>query len=56
MWHSAVIAYGFVKSKILCINLKFSKVKVYLVVGYDSTEGNGEERERLWNNLDTVVD
>ena len=31
---------------------KFSRIKVYLVVEYGPNEGVGEERERLWNDMD----
>ena len=27
-----------------------------MVERYDSSEGNGEERERFWNDLDRIVD
>ena len=27
-----------------------------MVMGYGPNEGNGEERERFWNNLDRIVD
>ena len=35
VWHSAVINFGCVSSIILWIKFKFSRVKVYVVVGYD---------------------
>ena len=34
VWHGAVVKYGCVSSGILWIKLKFSRVKVYVVVGY----------------------
>ena len=34
VWCSAVIDYGCVSSRILWIKFKFSRVKVYLVVGW----------------------
>ena len=43
VWHSAVIDFGCVSSRILWIKLKFPSVKVCAVVGYESSEGNGEE-------------
>ena len=45
VWHSAVINFGCVSSRILCIKLKFSSVKVCVGVGYSPNEGDGEERE-----------
>ena len=52
--HSALIRFGFSISKIL--QRKFSKVEVCMVPVYGSTEGEVEERERFWNDLDWVVD
>ena len=43
--HSAVAKSGYVSSRILWIKLKFSRVKVCVVVGYGPTEGDGEERD-----------
>ena len=51
-----MIDFGCVSSRILWIKLKFSRVNSYVVVGYGPNEGNGEERERLWNVLDRIVD
>ena len=45
VWHSAVIDFGCFGSRILWIKLKFSRVKVCVVVRYGPNEGNGEERE-----------
>ena len=50
MYSSAVIDFGCVSSRILWIKLKFSRVKVCVVVEYGPNEGDGEERDRLWNN------
>ena len=47
MWHSAVIDFGCVSSRIIWITFKFSRVKVCVVLGYGSNEGNGEESERI---------
>ena len=33
MWHSAVIDFGCISSRIIWIKFKFSKVNLYLVVG-----------------------
>ena len=35
---------------------KLSRVKVCVVVVYGPTEGQVEERERFWNDLDRVVE
>ena len=52
VWHSAVVKSGYVSSKILWTKLKFSRVKVCVVVGYSHTEGDGEEWNRFWNDMD----
>ena len=52
--HSAVIDFGCVSFKILWIKLRFSRVKVCVVMGYGLSEGNGEEREgsgMTWTGL-----
>ena len=54
--HSAVIDFGFFSSKVLWIKFRFSRVKVCVVIGYGHNEGNGEESERFWNDLDKAVD
>ena len=56
MWHSAVIDFGCVSSRILWIKFKFSRVKVCVVVGYCPNEGIGEEMERFWNDMDRTMD
>ena len=56
VWHSAVIDSGCVNSRILWIKLKFSRVKVCVVVGYGFNEGDGKERVRFLNDLDKIVD
>ena len=50
--HSAVVDFECVSSRILWIKFKFSRVKVCVVVGYESTEGDGEERDRFWSDMD----
>ena len=50
-----VIDFGCVNSRILWIKFRFSKVTNCVVVGCGPNEGNGEEREKLWNDLDRVV-
>ena len=47
-WHSAVIDFGCVSSRILWIKFKFSRVKVCVVVGYRPNVGDSEERDRFW--------
>ena len=46
--------FGYVSSRILWIKLKFSRVKVFVVVGYGPTEGDGEEK--FWNDMDRTLD
>ncbi|MCQ7056741.1 hypothetical protein, partial [Clostridioides difficile] len=48
VWHSAVIDYGCVSSRILWIKFRFSRVKVCVVVGYGPSEGDVEERDIFW--------
>ena len=55
-WHSPVIDFGCVSSRILWVKFRFSRVKVCVVVMYGPTEMEIEERERFWNYLDRVVD
>ena len=56
VWHSAVVKSGCVSSRVLRIKFKFSRVKVCILMAYGSNEGDGEERERLWNNVDRTLD
>ena len=51
VWRIAVIDFGYVSSRILCIKFKFSKVKFFVVVGYGPIEGIAEERESFRNYL-----
>ena len=53
VWHSAVVDFGSVSSRILWIKFKFSRVQVCVVVGYGPTEGDGEERDfgMIWTVL-----
>ena len=55
MWHSAVIDFGCVSSRVLCLKFKFSRVKFCVVVEYGPSEGNGEERDRFWNDIDRIL-
>ena len=43
VWHSALVDFGCVSSRILWIKFRFSRVKVCVVVGYCPNEGDGEE-------------
>ena len=56
VWYSAVVNFGCVSSRILWIKFKFSRVKVCVVVRYGPNEGDGEERERTWNDMDRTLD
>ena len=55
VWCSAVVDFGSVSSRILWIELKFSGVKVCMVVGYSPNAGDGEERNRFWNDMDKTL-
>ena len=52
VWDSPVVIFGCVSSVIFWIKFKFSRVKFFVVVGYSSNEGDGEERDRFWNDMD----
>ena len=54
LWHSAVIDYGFVRSKIIWNKFRFSRVKICVVVGYVPSEGDGKERDNMDRILDRV--
>ena len=54
--HSAVIKYGCVSSRVLWIKFRFSRVKVCVVAGYGPSEGDGEERDKFWNDMDRTLD
>ena len=56
VWHSAVIDFGYVISRILFIKFKFSRNKVFVVVEYGHNEEDSEERERFCNDLGRIVD
>ena len=56
VWHSAVIDFGCVSSRIIWIKFRFSKVKVCVVVECSPSEGDGEERDRFWNDMDRILD
>ena len=53
VWHSTVVDFGFVSSKIIWIKLKFTRVKVSVVVWYGPNEGDGEGRDRK-KTMDSV--
>ena len=54
VWHSAVVKFWSVSSRILSTEFRFSRVKVCVVVGYGPDEGDGEER--FWNDIDRTLD
>ena len=56
VWHSAMVNFGCVNSRILWIKFKYSRVKVCVVVGCGPNEGDGEERDRFWNDIDMTLD
>ena len=56
MWHSAMIDFGCVSSRTLWIKFKFSRIEVCVVVEYGPNEGDVEQRERFYNDMDRIVD
>ena len=54
VWHSAVVKFGCVSSRILWIKLKFSRGKVFVVVGYGPNERDCEEE--TGNDMDRTKD
>ena len=54
VWHSVVVKHGCISQRILLIKFKFSRVKVFVVVGYGSNEDD-EERDRFWNDMDRIL-
>ena len=56
VWDCAVVDFGCISSRIPRIKFNFSSVKVCVVVGYSPNEGDDEERDRFWNNLDRLMD
>ena len=55
VWHSTGVDFQCVSFRILWIKLKFSRVKVCVVVGYSPKE-EGEERDRFWNDKNRTLD
>ena len=53
VWHSVVIDFGCVSSRIIWISSGF---QVWVVMGYGPNKGNGEVRKSFWNYLDRIVD
>ena len=51
----AQIDFGCVSSRILRIKLKFSRAIVCVIVGYGPNEGDGEEKDILWNDMDRIL-
>ena len=56
MCGTALINFRCVRSKILWVKFRYSRVKLRLVVGYGPIEGNSEEGNIFWNDLDKVAD
>ena len=56
VWYCEVVDFGYASSRILWIKFKFSRVKVCVVVGYGPNEGDSEERDRFWNDMDRTLD
>ena len=56
VWQSAVTNFGCVNSKSSRLNLKFSRDKVCVVVGYGLNDGDGEEMYRFWNDIGKDLD
>ena len=56
MWHSAVNNFGWVICRTLWVKFKISRINVSKVVAYGPTKGDVEEREKFWNDLDSVAD
>ena len=56
VWYSAVIDFGFVSSRIFLIKLMFPRVKVCVVVEYSPSEGDVDERDRFWNDMNRILD
>ena len=56
VWHSAVIDFECVSSRIHWIKIKLSRVKVCVVMGYGPNEEDGEERDRFLNHTERVLD
>ena len=54
-WHSAVVKSGCVSSIILLIKFRFSRVNICVVVGYGANEGDGEGRDKIWNDMDRTL-
>ena len=39
-----------------CVKFRFSRANVCVVVGYSSSEGDVEKRDRFWNDMDRILD
>ena len=51
-----MIDFKCVSSRIIWIKFKFSRIKLCVLVGYGPNEGDGEDRDRIWNDVDRVLD
>ena len=56
VWHSAVIDFGCVSSRIQWIKFKLLRVKICVVIGYSPNEADGGERDRFWNHKHRILD
>ena len=51
-----VVDFGCVSTRILWIKFKFLRVRVCVVVGYGPNDGDSEEKDRFWNDIDRTLD
>ena len=51
-----MVYFGYISFRIFFIKFKFSRVKACVVVWYGPNEGDGEERDRFWNDMDRTLD
>ena len=51
-----MVDFECVRYNIQQIKFKFSRAKVCVEMGYGPNEVEGKERERFWNDLDSIVD
>ena len=56
VWYSAVVDFGCVSFRILWINSGFQGLKYVWWWGYGPNKGDGEERDRFWNDMDKNLD
>ena len=56
MWHSALVDFVCVSSRIIWVTFRFSRVNLCVVVMDGPNEGHPEERKEFWNDLVRVLD